>query len=439
MSDQITYAECTAREIFRHAELLRVRPDGVWLRDPDAQGIPMGAVDGPEGQMEETARNMLRGLSHPERQAFVEHPLGFTSKPGNGVLPPKSQPLLPIHFTAKELAACLFVGAASVYASERFGSIELGELDETALQSLDKDTFADHAIRCAYAEFRKALEVVGPPDPSHHRSVWPRTKVLNKVLGKGRARLGVDHKLAKLNERLEADLSDQKCKLEEALAPLKKAVAAGDDTAIQRAIALREAAELQDAKSREFANLEREKIWQAFTHWREQDPGYTGPRKEARKARNAANDADKAWRTAILRHLLSCDQTAPEAPAQGLTSRAGQADQGSGAQQSEAVAQAAQTGRVHTTKGRRSSLSAIISQAINRAADPTDWQSAWAALVDMASSGKPPPPLIGYVEGEGVQYKADKAGGDGSPEYLAREAFRGRFRRQSEKLAGNGR
>lgn len=300
MTDQITYDHEAAKAIFKASDLLEVRPDGVWL-----------------------LREKVSPLLGPiEQKGYVEHPhdaLWFKGKPS-----PASLPVLPAQFTAKELAACFFVGAGAQYASERFGG-NGGDL-RVALEALDDDPAAKHAVRAAYAELRKASKIVGKLYAQHKEDAQRKAHARDKALSSGRVKLLIDAKLAEVSEELEAELSDRKCKLEEALASLKEAVAAGDDTATQQAIALRDGAELQDAKSRESANLEREKIWRAFAEWKAQDPDYLCLCEEADKARRVADDAEKTWRTAMLRQLLPSDQAAPKKTTQvpiPLTGQAG--------------------------------------------------------------------------------------------------------------------
>lgn len=78
----------------------------------------------------------------------------------------------------------------------------------------------------------------------------------------------------------------------------------------------------------------------------------------------------------------------------------------------------------HTIKRRADPLAAAIKQAEGRSADAGDWSSVWASLVVIAQSNSHPPPLIGYVEGEGVKYQTDSA--INPVKCLTREAFRKR-------------
>ena len=82
----------------------------------------------------------------------------------------------------------------------------------------------------------------------------------------------------------------------------------------------------------------------------------------------------------------------------------------------------------HKVRRRADPLAAVLKLAGRDALDGTDWQSVWAALVALAEPATRPPPLLGYVEGEGVQYRADDA--DQPAAYLTREALRKRFKRK---------
>ena len=93
----------------------------------------------------------------------------------------------------------------------------------------------------------------------------------------------------------------------------------------------------------------------------------------------------------------------------------------------EPPAPAAATSATHKIKRRAAPLSAVLAEAKRRALDATDWASAWAALVKLAEPASRPAPLLGYVEGEGVKYRSDKA--DAPDAYLSRDAFRKRFAR----------
>ena len=84
---------------------------------------------------------------------------------------------------------------------------------------------------------------------------------------------------------------------------------------------------------------------------------------------------------------------------------------------------------VHKPKRRADCLKAVIQMASERAADPTDWPSAWAALVALALQADRPAPLLGYTEGEGVKYQTDNA--DAAVAWLSRQAFRKRAGRKT--------
>lgn len=72
-------------------------------------------------------------------------------------------------------------------------------------------------------------------------------------------------------------------------------------------------------------------------------------------------------------------------------------------------------------------LDHVLTRAKKEALDP-NWPSAWASLVQLAQSADRPPPLLGYVEGEGVKYQKDDS--EKPIGWLTREAFRKRFGRQ---------
>lgn len=76
-------------------------------------------------------------------------------------------------------------------------------------------------------------------------------------------------------------------------------------------------------------------------------------------------------------------------------------------------------------KRRTDPLTAVLAQARGQAVDGNDWQSVWAALVALATPPTRPAPLLGYVEGEGVQYRVDSAAQPVG--YLTRDALRKRL------------
>ena len=82
---------------------------------------------------------------------------------------------------------------------------------------------------------------------------------------------------------------------------------------------------------------------------------------------------------------------------------------------------------IHKPRRRTDPLAAVLAEAKQQALDPTDWPSAWAALVNLAEQPLRPAPLMGYVEEEGVQYRTDDA--EQPVAYLTRAAFRKRFAR----------
>lgn len=88
----------------------------------------------------------------------------------------------------------------------------------------------------------------------------------------------------------------------------------------------------------------------------------------------------------------------------------------------------APTPLTHKISRRASPLAAVLALAKDQALDPTDWLSTWAALVKLAGGPNRPPPLTGYIEGEGVKYQTDDA--DRPAGYLTRDAFRKRFERK---------
>lgn len=83
--------------------------------------------------------------------------------------------------------------------------------------------------------------------------------------------------------------------------------------------------------------------------------------------------------------------------------------------------------KTHQTKRRAEPLAAVLAEAKRQALNPADWQSVWAALVNLAEPASRPPPLLGYAEGEGVKYRSDDAAQPVG--FLTREAFRKRFGR----------
>lgn len=76
---------------------------------------------------------------------------------------PEAAPLLPVPFTAKELAAFLLYGVGN-YIQERLGRI--GQLDEDQLSKLGgvRKKLPRQALRAAYVEAERAQQIVGLPD-----------------------------------------------------------------------------------------------------------------------------------------------------------------------------------------------------------------------------------------------------------------------------------
>jgi hypothetical protein len=84
------------------------------------------------------------------------------------------------------------------------------------------------------------------------------------------------------------------------------------------------------------------------------------------------------------------------------------------------------TTRIHRgVSKRQNSLSAVFDLAIKDAPPGSHWPAVWEALVRIAKAPKPPLPLVGFVEGEGVQYIHDEG-----LKYLSREAFGRRHRKR---------
>ncbi len=59
-------------------------------------------------------------------------------------------------------------------------------------------------------------------------------------------------------------------------------------------------------------------------------------------------------------------------------------------------------------KSKRHALEHVIVIAKNAASEPDSYLSVWPVMVRLAETPNPPAPLIGYVEGEGIKYQADK-------------------------------
>lgn len=82
---------------------------------------------------------------------------------------------------------------------------------------------------------------------------------------------------------------------------------------------------------------------------------------------------------------------------------------------------------INLVETRINTLSAVIATAKKSALDPDDAHSHWAAFVKLAQSDKPPSPLIGFADEEGVKYQGELA-----VEFLTRRNFLRRIRRQSQ-------
>lgn len=72
-----------------------------------------------------------------------------------------------------------------------------------------------------------------------------------------------------------------------------------------------------------------------------------------------------------------------------------------------------------TVTTRRDALDAVIKMAKATAPDPENRSSAWETLKEMAQQSPPPPPLLGYSEGEGVKY----VDANDNVAWLTRKAF----------------
>lgn len=101
---------------------------------------------------------------------------------------------------------------------------------------------------------------------------------------------------------------------------------------------------------------------------------------------------------------------------------------GSEAQPDETIGHKAPVVREHKVKNRADPLGAVIDKAKELAAAPADYQSVWAALVDLAQSPNRPAPLLGYAEEEGVKYRTDTAEG---VKFFTKNALRKRMNPQA--------
>lgn len=82
----------------------------------------------------------------------------------------------------------------------------------------------------------------------------------------------------------------------------------------------------------------------------------------------------------------------------------------------------------HTLRTRSDGMSAVIAQAKALALDGNDPHSVWAALVKLAQDENRPPPLLGYVDGEGVKWDQS-----GTIVFQTKKAFRGRWTRAKSR------
>ena len=103
---------------------------------------------------------------------------------------PRSSPLLPIPFTANELAAFLLYGVGD-YIQEKLGPI--GRLDEDELDGLGgvRDKLPRQALRAAYAEAERAQQVVGPPDIEAQKLADTLSDQLDEAEHEANRRFGV--------------------------------------------------------------------------------------------------------------------------------------------------------------------------------------------------------------------------------------------------------
>lgn len=82
----------------------------------------------------------------------------------------------------------------------------------------------------------------------------------------------------------------------------------------------------------------------------------------------------------------------------------------------------------HSLSNRRHVLDSIVAMAIDASTDKSDYQAVWAAYVKIAKDDNRPPPLLGYVEGEGVKYASDTA--KDCIAFDSKRAFASRFGRR---------
>lgn len=82
----------------------------------------------------------------------------------------------------------------------------------------------------------------------------------------------------------------------------------------------------------------------------------------------------------------------------------------------------------HTLRTRSDGLSAVIAKAKALALDGNDPNAVWAALVKLAQDVNRPPPLLGYVDGEGVKWDQS-----GTIVIQSNKAFRARWARAKSR------
>ena len=99
----------------------------------------------------------------------------------------------------------------------------------------------------------------------------------------------------------------------------------------------------------------------------------------------------------------------------------------------QAAHQAISNTAIHSLGNTRThALAAVIDIAKKSAVAKDDYQSVWAALVEIAVSPKRPAPLLGYVENEGIKYQVDT--GDGV-KFYNKDALRAMMSRARKKAA----
>lgn len=123
-------------------------------------------------------------------------------------------------------------------------------------------------------------------------------------------------------------------------------------------------------------------------------------------------------------------QNSPQAGPRAVKLRESQAEMASTPQAASTPAKPAlpvkeKAGRTNRIRRRADPLAAVLVRAKSGALDPTDWTSAWAAVVALAQADTRPAPLLGYIEGEGVKYQKDNR--EEPVGFLTRDAFRKRW------------